>query len=161
MPCESPKYVGREVAVEFVISCGDVMPAENEWLPIGAVRSKEDSSEWDNVDVTADDDQGNKRSVLATYRTDTLSLDGVSRRSDGTLSNQTLLYKHFKQPTETGSQPIAMFRITYPDITVIDTYLLTSFTRSSPYDDAATWSLEASSTTSAVGQVITDTPVVP
>lgn len=161
MACETAKYVGREVPIEFFIGCGDVFPEEGDWVPLGAMRSKEAATEWDTVDATADDTVGNIREMLATYQTYTVSGDGVSLRADGPTSNQTLLYKHVLSPTATNGQPVAWFRLTYPDVTVASLQLISSFTRSNPYDELSTFSLESTSSVSDFGIVVTDTPVVP
>lgn len=161
MACETSKYVGRDVPMEFFIGCGDLMPEEADWVPIGALRSKEASVEWDTVDATADDTVGAIREMLATYKTYTISADGVCKRADGTESNQTLLYKHVLDPIATGGQPVAWVRITYPDVTVVCLMLFSTMSRSVPYDEVATFSVEATSTVSDFGIVVTDTPVVP
>lgn len=160
MACEVDKFVGREVALEFHIGCPDVFPGPGDWLPLGAVRTKEISNEWDSVDATADDSVGNVRNSLATYLTYGISADGVCKRADDTLSNQTALYKHFKNPTLTGGQPVAWFRVTTPDVTETGFMLMTTFSRSFPFDDVCTYSLEATATESPFGVIVEDTPVV-
>lgn len=161
MACTSKKYTGREATIEFVISCGDAMPAEEDWKLIGAVRSKTATYTWDTVDATADDVVGAIRDNLATWLNYELSADGVNYRSDEETVNQVLLRKHFITPTETGGQPIAMFRITDPAVTTVATMLMSEFALEYPYDDVATWSIAAAVTGSTVGLVVTDTPVVP
>lgn len=158
--CTVDKYVGREVALEFFIGCGDVLPTPAEWVPLGAVRTKEVTNEWDSVDATADDSVGNVRNSLATYLSYGLSGDGVCKRADGTLSNQTLLYKHVKNPTATGGQPVAWFRVTFPDVTETGFMLITSYSRSAPFDDVVTYSIEATATESPFGVIVEDTPIV-
>lgn len=161
MPCESPKYVGREVALEFVIDCGDTMPAEEDWKLFGAGRTKSINPTWDTVDATADDTVGNIRTNLATWLAFEISADGVCRRSDSANSNQTELLKHFLNPAQTGGQPIIVVRVTMPDVTIVTAVLMSEFTREFPYDDVATWSISMSATDSTIGMVVTDTPVVP
>lgn len=158
--CESDKYVGREVAAEYVIGCGDVRPDPADYLPIGSLRDKGLSTEWDTVDATADDSLGSFRANLATFQTLSLSVSGVCKRSDGTASNQTALTKHVLQPVATNGQPVAWFRITYPDITVEAYMLINSLERTGTYDDLVTFSIEASVTESPLGVFIEDTPVV-
>ena len=104
MSCNSTKYVGREVALEFVIDCGDVMPAQDDWKLFGAGRTKSINPTWDTVDATADDTVGNIRTNLATWLAFEISADGVCRRSDSANSNQTELLKHFLNPVQTGGQ---------------------------------------------------------
>lgn len=163
MACELDKYVGREVALEFYIGCGDTLPQEADWKPVGALRTKEVNLEWDTTDATADDNPGSVRSNLATYKAFTISGDGVSKRSDGTLSNQTALYKHVFNPTTTGNQPVVWMRVTFPDVTFVSYMLVTTMDRSAPYDDITTFSFEASMTEASAlpeGVQLTDTPVV-
>lgn len=119
MPCEVTKYVGREVALEFVIACGDEMPAEDDWKLFGAGRTKSINPTWDTVDATADDTVGNIRTNLATWLAFEISADGVCRRSDSANSNQTELLKHFLNPVQTGGQPIIVVRVTMPDVTIV------------------------------------------
>lgn len=161
MACTSKKYVGREVLLEFVIACGDEMPAENDWLLIGAGRSKSMTFTWDTVDATADDVEGAIRDNLATWLNFELSADGVARRADDATANQALLFKHFINPVQTGGQPIIVIRVTDPKITVVAAMLLSEFSFEFPNDDVATWSLSAAVTGSTIGLMVTDTPVVP
>lgn len=161
MPCESPKYVGREVVLEFVIDCGDTMPAEDDWKLIGAGRTKSFNATWDTVDATADDTVGNIRTNLASWLNFEMSADGVCRRADDANSNQTALLKHFVNPVETGGQPIIVIRLTMPDVTIVSAVLLSEFSREFPYDDIASWSISMSATDSTIGLSVTDTPVIP
>lgn len=163
--CVLDKYIGRDVAMEFAIVCGDVDPkgATVNWLPIGALRAKEFTIEWDTVDATADDNKGNTRSSLATFKTFSCSGDGTCKRKDGTQSNQTALYKHVNDPQGTAGQPVAWIRITCPDITVYAYCIITSIGRTMPYDELSTFNFAATATESTYGVMIEDTPdpVVP
>lgn len=158
--CVLDKYVGRDVGFEYMLACGDVDPQGGSvsWLPIGALRAKEFSLEWDKVDATADNNKGNTRSALATYKTFSCSGDGTCMRKDGTQSNQTALFKHVNNPAGTGGQPVAWIRITCPDITVIAYCLITNISRTMPYDELATFSFEAEATESEYGVIVIDTP---
>lgn len=161
--CKLDKYIGRDVGFEFMMACGDVDPKlpDNVWLPIGALRAKEFSIEWDKVDATADNNKGSTRSSLATYKTFSCSGDGTCMRKDGTQSNQTMLFKHVNDPSSTGGQPVAWIRITCPDITVMAYCIVTSITRTMPHDELSTFSFEAEATESAFGVVVIDTPEPP
>lgn len=160
--CELDKYIGRDVAMEFAIICGDVDPRlpATVWLPIGALRAKEFTLEWDTVDATADDNKGNTRSSLATYKTFSTSGDGTCKRSDGSQSNQTLLFKHVNDPQGTSGQPIAWIRITCPDITVYAYCIITSIGRTMPFDELSTFNFAATATDSPFGVLVEDTPQV-
>ena len=161
MACQSKKYVGREVLIEFAISCGDAAPLPADWKVFGAGRSKNLTLTYDTVDATADDSQGAIRESLATWLACEISVDGVCRRADAADSNQTALMKHYINPTATGGQPIIMARLTMPDITITTAMLMTEFSREFPNDDVATWSLSMTATGSVVGFTVADTPVVP
>lgn len=158
--CESEKYVGREVGLEYFIGCGDVRPGPGDYVPVGALRDKGFSTEWDTVDATADDSLGSFRENLATFQTLSISASGTCKRSDGTASNQTALTKHILQPVATNGQPVAWMRLTYPDITIEAYMLISTLERTGTYDDLVTFSFEASVTSSPLGVFITDTPVV-
>lgn len=163
MTCTIDKFTGKEVALEFHIGCGDALPLEADWKPVGALRTKEVNLEWDTVDATADDNPGSVRSNIATYKTFSISGDGVSKRADGTLSNQVALYKHVFNPTTTGGQPVVWVRVTFPDVTFVSYMLVSTMSRSAPYDDVATFSFEASMTEASIlpeGVQLTDTPAV-
>ncbi|QMP23933.1 tail tube protein [Pseudomonas phage DDSR119] len=158
--CKLDKYVGRDVAFEFALACGDVEdPKVLTYLPIGALRAKEFSLEWDTVDATADNNKSNDRAMLATYKTFSCSGDGTCMRKDGTQSNQTMLYKHVMNPV--GGQPVAWIRITCPDITVWAFCIITSMGRTMPYDELSTFNFEATATESSHGVLVEDTPEVP
>ncbi len=160
--CRLPEYVGREVALEFAFACGDVDPATLSWAPVGAMRTKEFNATWDTTDATSDKSVGNVRTNLATYQTISFSGDGLARREDDTFSNLVALTKHFLKPGSAfNNQPVAYLRLTFPDITLVAYFILTTLSRSAPYDDVVTFSLEASTTSSDFGLVVTDTPQPP
>lgn len=162
MACETNRYVGADVTLEYVIDCGDVMPAEDDWLPLGAMRTKSSTFTWDTADATADDSVGRVRSQLATWLNFEISADGVALRGTSDLAvNQKALKRHFLNPVLTGGQPIILIRMTAPDLTYVTAMLLSSYGMEFPYDDVGTWSIEMAITTSEIGMVITDTPVVP
>lgn len=161
MACQSKKYVGRDVLLEFAISCGDVAPDPADWKLFGAGRSKSLSLTYDTVDATADDSNGNIRDSLATWLTCEMSMDGVCRIGDTTDSNQAALMKHYLNPTTTGGQPIIMARLTMPDLTITSAMLMTEYSREFPNDDVATYSISLTATSSTVGFTVADTPVVP
>lgn len=160
MACELDKYVGREVAFEFVIGCPDTLPDPGDWLPVGALRTKELSGTWDTVDATADDNASSLRSNLATYQSLEFSADGTCKRADGTLSNQTLLTQHFFNPTATGGQPAIWARMTFPDLTFTCFMLLSECSRSAPHDEITTFSLAMASSESPFGIIVEETPIV-
>lgn len=140
--CASSKFVGKSVLAEFALACGDVDPMTLTWLPLGAARNKSITMSADTVDATADDSVGSFRDTLITYKTFEVSIDGVTKRDDGTTSNQQLLSEHFV----TDPQPYVWIRLTGPIKTTIGFCILTEFSEEYPYDEIATYSLTASAT---------------
>lgn len=156
--CASEKFVGKSVLAEFALACGDVDPMTLTWLPLGAARNKSLTMSADTVDATADDSVGSFRDTLITYKTFEVSIDGVTKRDDGTTSNQQLLFDHFV----TDPQPYVWLRLTGPINTVIGFCVLTEFSQEFPYDDVATYSITASATSrpgGAASVIVEDTPI--
>lgn len=156
MACDISKYVGKDVAVDYVIACGDVLPLEADWKSLGSMRAKELSGEWDTTDATDDSSVGGIREMLATFMSVTVSGDGVLKKVGG--ENLTELTKHFFNPVETSGQPTLWLRMTFPDLTFKAYFLLSSFGRNAQYDDVAQYSLEAQTTASPFGVIVEDTP---
>lgn len=140
--CAGTKFVGKDVLLEFALACGDVDPETLSWLPLGALRNKSQSISSDTVDATADDSVGSFRDTLTTFKTFELSADGVTKRDDGTTTNQHVLFTHYI----TDPQPYVWFRLTGPIKTVIAFTVLTEMSEESPYDDVMTFSIAASAT---------------
>ncbi len=155
--CASDKFVGKSVLAEFALACGDVDPLTLTWLPLGAARNKSKTMSADTVDATADDSVGSFRDTLITYKTFELSIDGVTKRDDGTTSNQQLLSNHF----ETDPQPYVWMRLTGPINTTTSFCVLTEFSEEYPYDDVATYSMTASATSRPGGLPSVITTVTP
>ena len=155
--CASDKFVGKSVLAEFALACGDVDPLSLTWLPLGAARNKSKTMSADTVDATADDSVGSFRDTLITYKTFELSIDGVTKRDDGTTSNQQLLSNHF----ETDPQPYVWMRLTGPINTTTSFCVLTGFSEEYPYDDVATYSMTASATSRPGGLPSVITTVTP
>lgn len=156
--CKNNKYVGRDVVLEYSIGCGDVLPTSGQWKRMGAMRTKEFNAEWDSTDATADDSIGALRENLATFLSLTMSGDGTLTLIGAGADNLREVNKHFINPEATGGQPVMWMRMTFPDLTFTAFMLLSSFSRSAPYDDVATYSLEASATASDFGLIVEDTP---
>lgn len=158
--CKNTKYVGRDVVLEYAIGCGDVLPAAAEWKRVGAMRTKEFSLEWETADSTADDSVGALRSNLATFQSLSISGDGTAKASGNGSASLIELTKHVANPAATGGQPVVWMRMTFPDITFTAFMILTTMSRSAPYDDVTTFSMEASATESDFGLIVEDTPDV-
>lgn len=156
--CASSKFVGKSVLAEFALACGDVDPMTLTWLPLGAARNKSLTMSADTIDATADDSVGGFRDTLITYKTFEVSIDGVTKRDDGTTANQQLLFDHFV----TDPQPYLWLRLTGPINTVIGFCILTEYSQEFPYDDVATYSITASATSRPGGLasvIVEDTPI--
>lgn len=156
--CKNKKYVGRDVVLEYFIGCGDTLPLPADWRRFGSLRAKEFSAEWDSADATADDSIGSLRENLATFLSLTMSGDGTLTTTGDGAANLKEMTKHFLQPDATGGQPVVWMRMTFPDLTFTAFMLLSTFSRSAPYDDVATYSMEASATASDFGLIVEDTP---
>lgn len=155
MACETTKYVGRDVVLEYSIGCGDEKPLPGAWKRFGSLRTKEFALSWDTTDVTDSDSVGALRENLATFQTLTISGDGIAKASG--VGNLVELTKHFVSPTATNGQPVVWLRMTFPDLTFTAFMLLSNLSRSAPYDDAVTYSLEAMATASDFGLIVEDT----
>ena len=155
MACETTKYVGRDVVLEYSIGCGDEKPLPGAWKRFGSLRTKEFALSWDTTDVTDSDSVGALRENLATFQTLTISGDGIAKASG--IGNLVELTKHFVSPTATNGQPVVWLRMTFPDLTFTAFMLLSNLSRSAPYDDAVTYSLEAMATASDFGLIVEDT----
>lgn len=160
MPCNKQKYVGRDVALEYHIGCGETLPGESDWKPFGSLRTKEFNLEWDTTDATDGDSIGSLRENLATFQSLSISGDGTCRASGAGGASLVELTKHVAQPVSTGGQPVVWMRMTFPDLTFTCYMLLSSMNRSAPYDDIVTFSMEASATASDFGLIVEDTPDV-
>lgn len=158
MACEKIKYVGRDVVLEYFIGCGDALPLSSDWKLMGSLRTKEFSLEWDTTDATADDSVGSLRENLATFQSLTISGDGVAKASGTGSANLIELTKHVAKPDATSGQPVVWLRMTFPDITFTAFMLLTTMSRSAPYDDVVTFDFEAQATASDFGLIVEDTP---
>lgn len=144
--------------LEYVIGCGDELPAAGDWKRLGAMRTKELTIEWETADATADDSIGALRENLATFQTLSVSGDGTLKASGAGAANLIEMTKHVVKPDATGGQPVAWIRLTFPDLTFIFFALVSNMSRSAPYDDLATYSFEASATSSDFGLIVEDTP---
>src|SRR5690606_13759169 len=110
----------------------------------------------DSADATADDSIGSLRENLATFLSLTMSGDGTLTLTGEGATNLKEMTKHFLNPVATGGQPVVWMRMTFPDLTFTAFMLLSSFSRSAPYDDVATYSMEASATASDFGLIVED-----
>lgn len=161
MACEKTKFVGRDVVLEYAIGCGDELPAEDDWLVFGSLRTKEFNLEWETVDATDSDSIGALRENLATFQSLTINGDGTVKASGAGAANLIALTKHVANPVATGGQPFVWMRMTFPDITFTAFMLLTTMSRSAPYDDVVTYAMSAMAAASDFGLIVEDTVYEP
>lgn len=162
MACKLPGYVGRDVALEYGLACGDVdprLPGFN-WTPFAAMRTKEFGLTWDTADASSDASVDNLRENLATFKTLEISGDGVAQRAvTAGESAFTQLTKHVANPgPDFSDQPVIWLRMTFPDLTFIAYMLVSELSRSATYDDVVTFSFTASAASSDFGLIVQDTP---
>lgn len=158
--CKSNKYTGKDVVLEYAIGCGDVRPTDADFKRMGSMRTKEFTVEWETADATADDSIGALRENLPTFQTLSISGDGTHKVAGAGASDLTELTRHIISPDATGGKPYIWLRMTFPDLTFTAFMILTNFSRSAPYDDVVTYSMEASATSSDFGLIVEDTPDV-
>lgn len=158
MPCNKTKYVGRDVVLEYAIGCGDTLPNSADWKLFGSMRTKEFNLSWDTTDATDADSVDALRESLATFQSLTVSGDGVCKANGVGAANLKELTKHIAKPIATGGQPITWLRMTFPDLTFTALMILTTNSRTAPFDNVVTYSVEATATASDFGLIVDDTP---
>ena len=138
-------HVGRDVLVEFAIGSEDAVEAGLVYNNLGMMRGKSIKTSWDTVDTTADDSPGFTKTSLVTFKNVEFSGDGVSY--DDAIYNQEVLEAHVVSPgPATQNQPKVWFKLTYPSGKVYSgPFIVSEWSNDSPYSDAATWSISASS----------------
>ena len=103
-------YVGRDIAVFYSLS-QDNTTVPSDYVPLGYVRNKEFGPEWETVDTTADSSPGQSRERLVTYKSEDVSLAGISRQDE--VQNQERLLQYVETPT--NGQPCGWVRTYCPD----------------------------------------------
>lgn len=149
----SPKFVGRDVVVNFAIAKPDADPAGLTFKRLGAMRGKEMKVSWDTVDTTADTSEAYTKENLATFKSVEFSGDGVSYGED--VANQKEFKGQVIAPTiATDNQPQIWLQMIDPDGDIWEgPFLITEWSDSRPYSDACTWS-----TTGMSNGAVTYTP---
>lgn len=141
--CAQSKFTGRKAVLEFQIACPEDTPVEADWLRVGPMTTKDLSLEWDLTEADGDDNDSPVMEQLAASLNMTVSGDGLCMKSDTTASNQIRLTQHVHSPDETGDQPYAWIRLTYPDLTFTFPALVTNMSRTGENRSAVTFSFEA------------------
>jgi predicted secreted protein len=146
------KTVGRLVLLNFWLAAPDAA-GPPVWSRLGGMRAKDIAWAWDTADGTDDTSPDFTKEELATFKSVTISGDGVSRFD--LASNQEAFEAGVTTPgAGTAFQPYAWLQLVYPNgKSYQGPFLVKNFSVGSPYSDVVTFSLEATS----AGQV-TRTP---
>lgn len=154
------KYVGRRATLEIAFLCptGDISGAN--FLQIGATTTKSFDFTANETSVYADDSGGFDDQVIVNSSF-SLSVEGMSRASDGTLSNQSAFFQYYFNALAANEQPIVLVRYTWPDKTLTAFMNINAFTRSDPVDDKSTFTTGFSiAPSSEYRPTLVDTPSV-
>tara|TARA_R110002012_G_scaffold276631_1_gene463624 strand:- start:3951 stop:4427 length:477 start_codon:yes stop_codon:yes gene_type:complete len=148
MSCDSGAKTGAEVAIRFAIGCPADDPTSLTFKELGMCRSKSFDTSIDTIDVTADKSSSSRRLFIPSFKTDTISVDGVSYQD--VIYNQKELRNHIKfgDPLgPTAGKPFLWVEITHPVYGQIEQYpvIASSWGDTGTYDDAVQWSCEFSS----------------
>lgn len=138
-------FVGRDVAVKFAIGDETVAPAAGTFKVLGMMRGKSMATNWDTVDTTADKSPAQTKTSLVTFKSMEFSGDGVTYTDE--IYNQKEFKAHVISPgVATANQPKVWLEILYPDgSSYKGPFIVTEWSDDSPYADAATWSISATS----------------
>lgn len=140
-----PKTTGRLVILKVAIGKPSDDPSSLTFLRVGAMRGKSIKFEWETADATADDSDDFTKEELVTFKSVTISGDGVYKDDDS--SNQETLEDHILTPgAATDYQPHAWVQWIYPSgKTFQGPFLFKSWSIDAPYSDVLTFSTEATS----------------
>ena len=149
----SSNYTGRNVPVEFAVSCGDVDPVGLTYLPFGSVNQKDVNVGTTTTDNTSDDTDG-VQSALVTYLTFSATVSGFATSADGVAANQATLKKYLVDEVMAGRQPTVSIRVIFPDVTYYAFCNVTTTSNGAPSGDATTFSFEFTATATPAGSGI-------
>jgi predicted secreted protein len=137
-------FVGRDVLMEFAIALEDAVVGALSWQTLGMMRGKEMKTAWDKVDTTADLSPAYTKTSLVTFKEVEFSGDGVSYTD--AIHNQNAFRAQVINPAAaTNNQPKVWLRMTGPDGVYVGPFIVSEWSDSRPFDDAATWSISAAS----------------
>ena len=145
----SGAFVGRSVLLYWSDDPSTtVVPDDADFMRLGGIRGKEYGPEWETADATSDTSPDFTRENLVTFKNNNISLNGVIRQESS--SNQLELQDFIDSPPDANNnQPCGWLRIVEPiegDNEFRQTsvpVIFTSWRKSAPHDDVATWTLEA------------------
>lgn len=152
------KYIGRVAILEVAFLCPIADISGATFLPIGATTTKSFDFTANETSVYADDSGGFDDQIIVNSSF-SLSVEGMSRASDGTISNQSALFQYYFDALADNSQPVVLVRYTWPDKTLTAFMNINAFTRSDPVDDKSTFTTGFSIAPSSVYRpTLVDTP---
>lgn len=148
MACNMGSQTGAELGIAFALGCPTDDPSTLTFLDLGMCRSKSFSTSIDSVDVTADKSLGDRRTFIPSFKSDTISVDGISYADD--IYNQKTLRNEIKFGTPAnavGGKPFFWIMLTHPVYQQVEYYpvIASNWEDTGPYDDAVTWSTEFTS----------------
>lgn len=132
------KYVGRRATLEVAFLCPIANISGATFLPIGATTTRSFELSANETSVYADDSGGFDDQVIVNS-TFSLDVEGISRSSDGTDSNQSAFFQYYFDAVSGNEQPIVLVRYTWPDKILTAFMNINSFNRSDPVDDKSTF----------------------
>lgn len=148
MSCDNGAQSGSKIDIAYAIGCPSDDPSTLTFLDVGMCRSKTFGTSIDTIDVTADKSEGDRRVFIPSFKTDTISVDGVSYAD--VIYNQKALRNHIKFGDENGPTAGKAFlwvMLTHPAYKQVEYYpvIASSWEDTGSYDDAVTWSCEFTS----------------
>lgn len=132
------KYIGRVATLEVAFLCPIADISGATFVPIGATTTKSFELTANETSAYADDSGGFDDQLIVNSGF-TLSVEGMSRSEDGTLSNQSRLLQYYFDALAGNEQPIVLVRYTWPDKILTAFMNINSFNRSDPVADVSTF----------------------
>ena len=145
----STAYTGRDRLLSFSVckpsDGGEALATvkARTFLHIGGTRGKTKNSQWDTADVTSSDSPQFNKEYLATFKENTLSVDGIYLLDASANMDALEDAIVFPDATDQDGQPFMWLKFEHPQLTTRYLFgMVTSFERGEPYDGGSTYSLE-------------------
>lgn len=149
--CKVTEFTGRDVALMIAEGCGDAKPQEQDWITVGNLRNNGYEASSDMIDFTTADSKGSYRDEVGSYKTFSITTDGIIKLSDAESMRGFHLIEGTFMNNERGGDRVIWARLMFPDITVTGFMSIGSVSRSAAYDDAITFDISLSKAPSAFG----------
>ncbi len=116
---DSSNFLGQTLAIEWVAGCGDDDPATLSYKPLGTINSK---SLDDTVNTTSNrsDLSGADDSVLATYRSGSITVGGFMTKTDNAQSSQAELIVYGNTEIDNARQPTVWLKVSGPSYPFVE-----------------------------------------